>query len=77
VRRRLLLALVGLTAAILIGAVIPLGYKASGHDYSSYIEDAQSRARMTAAAAEELLADHLAGSALAAVRAGHRGAQAG
>jgi hypothetical protein len=60
VRRRLLLALVGLTAAILIGAVIPLGLMASAHDYSGYVEDAQSRARMAAAAAEEWLADHLA-----------------
>jgi signal transduction histidine kinase len=64
VRRRLLLALVGLTGAILIGAVIPLGLRASAHDYAGYVEDAQSRARMAAAAAEELLADHLAGSDL-------------
>ncbi len=63
-RRRLLLALVGLTTAILIGAVIPLGLKASAHDYSAYVEDAQSRARAAAAAAEEVLADHLAGSEL-------------
>jgi signal transduction histidine kinase len=65
VRRRLLLALVGLTAAILIGAVIPLGLRASAHDYAGYVEDAQSRARMAAAAAEELLADNLSGSELA------------
>jgi len=64
VRRRLLLALVGLTGAILIGAVIPLGLRASAHDYAGYVEDAQSRARTAAAAAEELLADHLAGSDL-------------
>jgi len=63
-RRRLLLALVGLTAAILIGAVIPLGAKASAHDYSAYLEDAQSRARSTAAAAEELLADRQDGAGL-------------
>jgi signal transduction histidine kinase len=63
-RRRLLLALVGLTAAILIGAVIPLGIKASAHDYSAYLEDAQSRARSAAAAAEELLADRVAGAGL-------------
>ena len=63
-RRRLLLALVGLTAAILIGAVIPLGLRASAHDYSGYVEDAQSRARLAAAAAEELLADNLAGPEL-------------
>ncbi len=74
-RRRLLLALVGLTAAILAGAVIPLGLKASAHDYSSYLEDAQSRARMAAAAAEEVLADHLAGSKLGQdlTAAGHGG----
>jgi signal transduction histidine kinase len=59
VRRRLLLALVGLTGAILIGAVIPLGLRASAHDYTGYVEDAQSRARTAAAAAEELLADRL------------------
>ena len=50
-RRRLLLALVGLTGAILTGAVIPLGLRASAHDYAGYVEDAQSRARMAAAAA--------------------------
>jgi signal transduction histidine kinase len=64
VRRRLLLALVGLTTAILIGAVIPLGVRASAHDYAAYLEDAQSRARMAAAAAEEVLADHVSGSEL-------------
>ena len=63
-RRRLLLALVGLTAAILIGAVVPLGLQASAHDYSAYVEDAQSQARTAAAAAEELLADHLTGPEL-------------
>jgi hypothetical protein len=78
VRRRLLLALAGLTAAILIGAVIPLGYQASAHDYSAYVEDAQSRARSAAAAAEELLADQLTGTEplrdrAAAVAAGHGG----
>jgi signal transduction histidine kinase len=64
VRRRLLLALVGLTGAILIGAVIPLGLRASAHDYNGYVEDAQSRARTAAAAAEELLADRLPGPEL-------------
>jgi signal transduction histidine kinase len=64
VRRRLLLALVGLTAAILIGAVIPLGLRASAHDYAGYVEDAQSRAMMAGAAAEEVLADHVSGSGL-------------
>jgi signal transduction histidine kinase len=64
VRRRILLALVGLTGAILIGAVIPLGLRASAHDYAGYLEDTQSRARMAAAAAEEVLADRVSGSEL-------------
>jgi signal transduction histidine kinase len=58
-RRRLLLAFLGLTALILIGAVAPLGLQASAHDYSAYVEDTQAQARTAAAAAEELLADHL------------------
>jgi signal transduction histidine kinase len=63
-RRRILIALLGLTAAILVGAVIPLGYQASAHDYSSFVEDAQSRTRAATAAAEEQLADKLAGPEL-------------
>ncbi len=63
-RRRILIALLGLTVAILIGAVIPLGVKASAHDYSSFVEDAQSRTRAATAAAEEQLADKLAGPEL-------------
>jgi signal transduction histidine kinase len=63
-RRRILIALLGLTAAILVGAVIPLGYQASAHDYGTFVEDAQSRTRAATAAAEELLADKLAGPEL-------------
>ena len=63
-RRRILIALLGLTAAILVGAVIPLGYQASAHDYATFVEDAQSRTRAATAAAEELLADKLAGPEL-------------
>lgn len=63
-RKRILLALVGLTAAILVGAVIPLGLKASAHDYATFVEDAQSRTRAARAAAEEFLADKLAGPEL-------------
>ena len=63
-RRRILIALVGLTVAILVGAVIPLGLKASAHDYSSFLEDAQARTRAATAAAEELLEDKLAGPEL-------------
>ena len=63
-RRRLLLAFLGLTTVILIGAVAPLGLQASAHDYSAYVEDTQAQARTAAAAAEELLADHLRGGGL-------------
>jgi signal transduction histidine kinase len=63
-RKRILIALIGLTIAILVGAVIPLGLKASAHDYSSFVEDAQSRTRAATAAAEEQLADKLAGPEL-------------
>ncbi len=63
-RKRILIALVGQTIAILVGAVIPLGLKASAHDYSSFVEDAQSRVRAATAAAEELLADKLSGPEL-------------
>ena len=63
-RKRILIALVGLTAAILVGAVIPLGLQASAHDYATFVEDAQSRTRTATAAAEELLADKLAGREL-------------
>jgi signal transduction histidine kinase len=59
-RKRILIALLGLTMAILVGAVIPLGLQASNREYSSFIEDAQSRTREATAAAEELLADDLA-----------------
>ena len=63
-RRRLLLAFLGLTTLILIGAVAPLGLQASAHDYSAYVEATQAQARTVAAAAEELLGDHLRDSDL-------------
>jgi signal transduction histidine kinase len=71
-RRRLLLAFLGLTTLILIGAVAPLGLQASAHDYSAYVEDTQAQARTAAAAAEELLADHLRNGGLGQDLAGVR-----
>ena len=65
-RKRILLAFVGLTLAILVGAVIPLGLKASAHDYAAFVADATSRTRVATAAAEELLADNLSGPELSA-----------
>ena len=63
-RKRILIALLGLTVAILVGAVIPLGYQASSHDYATFVDEASSRLRAATAAAEELLADKLAGPEL-------------
>lgn len=63
-RKRILIALLGLTVAILVGAVIPLGYQASSHDYTTFVDEARSRVRAATAATEELLADKLAGPEL-------------
>ena len=56
--RRILLALLALTTSVLVAAVIPLGFKATGQELSSYIDDARAVARSAAAVAEEGLADH-------------------
>jgi signal transduction histidine kinase len=65
--RRILLAFVGLTMAILAAAVIPLGIEATAHDYHDYVEDSLNRARTAAGAAEEWLGDHNRGPALSDV----------
>jgi signal transduction histidine kinase len=62
--RRILLAFVGLTVAILAAAVIPLGIEATGHDYHDYVEDSISRAQTAAGTAEEWLGDHSNGPVL-------------
>ncbi|HYZ52163.1 MAG TPA: HAMP domain-containing sensor histidine kinase [Streptosporangiaceae bacterium] len=56
--RRILLAFVGLTVAILVAAVIPLGMEATAHEYHDYVEDSINRARTAAGEAEERLGDH-------------------
>ncbi len=56
--RRILLALLTLTTSVLVAAVIPLGFKATGQELSTYIDDARAVARAAAAVAEERLADH-------------------
>src|SRR5258707_1250399 len=56
--RRILLAFVGLTMAILAAAVIPLGIEATAHDYHDYVEDSVNRARTAAGSAEEWLGDN-------------------
>jgi signal transduction histidine kinase len=63
-RQRVLIAFVGLTVAILVGAVVPLGWQASARDYAAYLQDAKSRTRAATAAAEELLSDKIGGPEL-------------
>jgi signal transduction histidine kinase len=62
--RRILLAFVGLTMAILAAAVIPLGIEATAHDYHDYVEDSLNRARTAAGSAEEWLGDSNRGPVL-------------
>ena len=62
--RRILLAFVGLTMAILAAAVIPLGIEATNHDYHAYVADSVNRARTAAGSAEEWLGDNNRGPVL-------------
>jgi signal transduction histidine kinase len=58
VTRRIAIALVLLTAAILVAAVVPLALGAIAHERDSYIEDTARSARSIAIIAEERLGDH-------------------
>jgi signal transduction histidine kinase len=69
---RILLALLALTGTLLVGAVVPLGLKATAHDRASFIEDTNATALSDAAVAEERLADGEPDPALASVAAAAR-----
>ncbi len=69
---RILLALLALTASLLVGAVVPLGLKATAHDRASFIDDTKATARSAAAVAEEQLADNHPVPAMASVLAAAR-----
>jgi signal transduction histidine kinase len=73
VTKRILLALLALTTSVLVAAVIPLGFKAAGHELSSYVDDARAVARSAAAVAEEGLADHKSSPEMGRVLAAARG----
>jgi signal transduction histidine kinase len=60
VTRRIVLALVALTAAVLVAAVVPLALKAAAHERDQFVNDAAATARSVAAIAEERLGDHAA-----------------
>jgi signal transduction histidine kinase len=64
VTRRIVLALVALTATVLIAAVVPLAFNAAAHERDAFVNDAAATARSLAAIAEERLGDHAADPAL-------------
>jgi len=73
VTRRIVLALLALTAAILVGAVVPLALQAVAHERDAYINATEATARSAAVIAEDKLGDHAADPALqAAVRSAAR-----
>jgi signal transduction histidine kinase len=55
VTNRILLALLAFTAAVLVGAVVPLTLDATNHDRSSFIQDTLESARTDAAVAQARL----------------------
>lgn len=56
--RRILLALLALTTAVLAGAVIPLALQAVAHERDSFVASAEATAHSIAVIAEDKLADH-------------------
>jgi signal transduction histidine kinase len=58
VTRRILAAFLGLTLALLIGVVVPLGVMSVDHDRHAFADETVSAASALASAAEEQLADH-------------------
>lgn len=62
--RRILLALVALTAAVLAGAVIPLALQAVAHERDSFVASAQATAHSIAVIAEDRLGDRQRAPAL-------------
>ncbi|MCL2583439.1 MAG: HAMP domain-containing histidine kinase [Streptosporangiales bacterium] len=62
--RRILLALLALTTAILAGAVIPLALQAMAHERDSFMTSAEATAHSIAIIAEDKIADHQSDPAL-------------
>ena len=71
--RRIILAILALICALLATVVIPLGLITAGHDRQDYRDQAVATARSLASVAEEKLADHESGTALATAIAQIRG----
>jgi signal transduction histidine kinase len=66
VTRRILFALIALTAVLLVAAVVPLALQAAAHERDAFINDAQATAHSVAEIAEEKLGDNAADPALTA-----------
>jgi signal transduction histidine kinase len=64
VTRRILLALLALTATVLVAAVVPLALKATAHDQQSYVYAAEQATRSVAAIAEEPISVNKTNAAL-------------
>src|SRR5712691_7091854 len=62
--RRILLALLALTAAVLVAAVVPLALKATAHDQQSYVYATEQAAHSVAAIAEEPISVNTSNAAL-------------
>lgn len=60
--RRILAAFLGLTLALLIGVVVPLGVMAADHDRQAFADQTVAAASAVASAAEEQLADQVRGA---------------
>lgn len=64
--RRIVLALLALTAAVLVGAVVPLALQAVAHERDAFINATEATARSVAVIAEDKLGDNAADPALQA-----------
>jgi signal transduction histidine kinase len=64
VTRRILAAFLGLTVALLIGVVVPLGVMTANHDRQAFADQTVAAATAVASAAEEQLADHEHGATI-------------
>ena len=62
--RRILAAFLGLTVALLIGVVVPLGVMTANHDRQAFADQTVAAATAVASAAEEQLADHEHGATI-------------
>jgi signal transduction histidine kinase len=64
VTRRILAAFLGLTLALLIGVVVPLGVRSAHQDRQSFADQTVAATSAVASAAEEQLADHERGTSV-------------